>query len=267
MLRIFLTGASSGIGRTTLDLLARNDFEIWAVSRKPETLPARSNIHPVQLDLNDLAAVEETFLKLSREVKGFDVLINNAGYASYGPTHLMEAEAWTAQMRVMFTAPLLLTQLALREMPQGQDLRILNITSLAVRFPIPFMGPYGAAKSALSAATQALRLEWGNQSPFIVEIQPGDINTPFHEAMQIAPPTENPLAKPCRTAYLRIEQEMKSAPSPELVAGVILRAASMKNPPALLTAGGFFQTKLAPLALRFFPHSWLNRLIARHYGL
>lgn len=264
MRKIFLTGASSGIGLATLRLLSQEGFEIWATSRRPEKIEKLANVHPVLLDLNDLAQVETTFSTAWKEAGGFDILINNAGFSSYGSFLRTPAELTAGQMRVMFEAPLLFTKLAAHEMLARNTGTILNVTSLAVRFPIPFMVSYCAAKSALSAATQTLRLELAHTPLRIVELQPGDINTPFHEAMQLL---KKPFSKEEEIAYQAIEREMKSAPPPDLIARTILKTLRQKNPPALITAGSFFQTKLAPLGLRFLPSSWMDFFLRQHYGI
>jgi len=264
MQKVFLTGASSGIGLATLNLLSSEGFEIWAASRHPEKIGNRPGIHPVTLDLNDLAQVENTFAATWKEAGHFDILINNAGFSSYGSILRTPGELATEQMRVMYEAPLLLTKLAATEMLKRSRGTILNVTSLAVRLPIPFMVPYCAAKAALNAATQAFRLELAHTRLHIVELQPGDINTPFHEAMKMLP---RPFSKEETAAYQAIEREMKAAPSPDLIARKILKILRQQNPPALVTAGSFLQTKLAPLGLRFLPDSWMKYFLSRHYGI
>src|SRR5436305_11083777 len=79
MKRIFLTGASSGIGLATARLLVARGNEVWATSRNPERVPEVLRLHPTRLDLGDPRSVEEAF-KVALAVAGhFDVLINNAG--------------------------------------------------------------------------------------------------------------------------------------------------------------------------------------------
>ena len=183
MKRIFLTGASSGIGLATAQaLLARGD-EVWGSSRNPASLPRHERFHPVALDLHNDREIEETFAKAVIEAGHFDVVINNAGSGHFGPAELLSPEETTNQLQVVFFAHVRLMQLALAEMRRHDHGLIINVTSLASLLPVPFMGAYNAAKSAMASFTMSLQIELGNTGVRIVDLQPGDIRTNFNDAV------------------------------------------------------------------------------------
>ena len=79
MRRVFLTGASSGIGLAIAKLLVEEGHEVWGTSRNLERIPKMPRLHPIRLDLADRLSIENAFNSALAEAGYFDVLINNAG--------------------------------------------------------------------------------------------------------------------------------------------------------------------------------------------
>ena len=103
MKRVFLTGASSGIGLAIAHaLLARGD-EVWGTSRNLERLPKVPQFHPVRLDLSDPRSVEEAFNAALAEAGHFDVLINNAGSGHFGPAEILSGKKSQASFKFSFS--------------------------------------------------------------------------------------------------------------------------------------------------------------------
>jgi len=93
MKRIFLTGASSGIGLAIAKMLSDRGDEVWGTSREPTRIPQSAHIHPVRLDLLDPNSIEQAFNSAMSEAGYFDVVINNAGSGHFGAAeHLSDAE-------------------------------------------------------------------------------------------------------------------------------------------------------------------------------
>src|ERR1700757_684918 len=93
MKKIFLTGASSGIGLAIAKSLIRSGYEVWGTSRDPSRIPELANLHPVRLDLSNPDSIEESFKMALLEAGHFDVVINNAGSGHFGPgEHLSPQE-------------------------------------------------------------------------------------------------------------------------------------------------------------------------------
>jgi short-subunit dehydrogenase len=265
---VFLTGASSGIGLETARLLTQNGFEVWGTSRDVSRLPQLPHFHPVRMELASLDSIRETFAIALQEATAFDVLINNAGDGAFGPLETMPAEMVREQFQMLVDAPLELVRLALPKMRQRERGIILNVTSLAAQFPIPFMAPYSAAKSALSLFTQGLRVELSNTSIRVVEIRPGDINTLFHERTKKVAEAANVEDKRRLKAVWDTQiRNMASAPPPERVARTILRAITTPNAPPTLVVGGFFQARVTPLAARLLPLRLLEWALRQYYRL
>src|SRR6266536_3067070 len=251
MKRVFLTGASSGIGRAiALALLARGD-EVWGTSRNLERIPKMPRWHAVRLDLADPLSVEAAFNAALTDARYFDVLINNAGAGHFDPAELVPMETIASQFQILVFGQIQLMQLALRHMQARGEGLIINVTSLASRLPVPFMAAYNAAKAALASFTMSIQLELGNSRVHVVDLQPADIRTEFNQGV-IKSTKANPRydTKVAKTWEV-VERNMKSAPPPDLVAHRVCELIDQTNPPPRITVGDAFQSKITPLIFRF----------------
>jgi short-subunit dehydrogenase len=266
MKRVFLTGASSGIGFATMHALLARGHEVWGTSRDPERLPRLERFHPVRLDLRNSGEIDEAFGRSSRDAGHFEVLINNAGSGHFGAAELLSAAEIADQVQILFFAQIRLMQLALAEMRPRESGLIVNVTSLAARLPVPFMAAYNAAKAALAAFTMSTQLEIAGSRVHIVDLQPGDICTQFNEAVSKKEPAAVYKAKLLKT-WDAVERNMKAAPKPELVADCVVKLIDRKNPPPRVTVGDTFQVKIAPLIFRFLPQRVRIWGLKRYYGI
>ena len=267
MKRVFLTGASSGIGRAIAHaLLARGD-EVWGTSRNLERIPKMARCHPVRLDLTDRLSVEEGFNCALAEAGYFDVLINNAGAGHFGPAELLPIETIASQFQVLVFGQIQLMQLALHHMQARGDVLVINVTSLASRLPVPFMAAYNAAKAALASFTMSIQLELGNSRVHVVDLQPADIRTEFNQSVIKSTKADPRYDTNVARTWEIVERNMKSAPPPDLVAQHVLRLVSTVRPPPRITVGDAFQSKIAPLIFRFLPQRLRLWGLKRYYQI
>ena len=267
MKRVFLTGASSGIGRAIAHaLLARGD-EVWGTSRNLDRIPKMSRWHAVRLDLADPLSVEAAFNAALTDARYFDVVINNAGAGHFDAAEFLPMETIASQFQILVFGQIQLMQLALRHMQARGEGLVINVTSLASRLPVPFMAAYNAAKAALASFTMSLQLELGNSRVHVVDLQPADIRTEFNQGVIKGTKANRRYdAKVARTWEV-VERNMKSAPSPDLVAQHVLRLISADQPPPRITVGDAFQSKIAPLIFRFLPQRVRLWGLKRYYQI
>jgi NAD(P)-dependent dehydrogenase (short-subunit alcohol dehydrogenase family) len=267
MKRVFLTGASSGIGLAIAKSLTARGDEVWGTARDPARLPQLTRLHRVELDLSDSASIENAFKGALAEAGFFDVLINNAGSGHFGPAEFLSAEVLANQFQVLVFGHIRLMQLALAAMRARNEGLIINVSSLAARLPVPFMAAYNAAKAALATFTMSIQLEMGDSRIRIVDLQPGDICTEFnnavHKGAQHDPGYDAKVAKTWST----VERNMAAAPKPELVARRVCILIDQTNPPPRVTVGDTFQSKIAPLIFRFLPQRVRIWGLKKYYGL
>jgi len=266
MKRVFLTGASSGIGRATAIALTEAGNEVWGTSRDVSRLPKMPRLHPVQLDLSDPNSINDAFSSLA-DAGNLDVLINNAGSGHFGPSESLSAAEVASQFQILVFGHLQLTRLALSAMQARGHGLIINVTSLASRLPVPFMAAYNAAKAAMAAFTMSMQLELANSHVHMVDLQPGDICTAFNDAVNKKTPHDSRYEAKLAKAWKVIDRNMKVAPAPELVARHVLKLIDRTDPPPRITVGDTFQTKIAPIIFRFLPQHLRIWGLKKYYGI
>ena len=267
MKRIFITGASSGIGLATAKLLAGRGDEVWGTSRDIARIPQLPRLHAVRLDLGDPVSLSNGFKTALNEVGHFEVVINNAGSGHFGPGEFLSAEAVHTQFQTVVFAHIELCRLALASMRTHGGGRIINVTSLASRLPVPFMGAYNAAKAAMASFTMSLQLELEGSDIRIVDVQPGDIHTDFNDAVVKTDVGDPSYSARVEQAWRVVDRNMKAAPKPELVARRIAKLIDAADPPSRVTVGDSFQSIVAPLIFRFLPQGVRIWALKRYYGL
>jgi len=266
MKKVFLTGASSGIGFAIAQALAARGDEVWGTSRDPARLRL-SGLHPLQLDLGDSNSIEAAFKRALSEAGHFDVVINNAGSGHFGPAENLSDADVEKQFHVLVFGHLQVMRLAIGAMRTRGEGLIINVTSLASRLPVPFMAAYNAAKAAMAAFTMSIQLELPNSKVRVIDLQPADIATRFNDAIHPNggryPLYESRLTK----TWAATDRNMKNAPKPQLVARHCLRLIDSTNPPPRLTVGDVFQSKIAPFIFRFLPQRVRIWGLKKYYGL
>ena len=267
MKKVFLTGASSGIGLAIAKLLIAQGHEVWGTSRNLERILKMPRCHPVRLDLSDRRSLGEAFNVALTEAAYFDVLINNAGAGHFDAAEFLPMETIASQFQILVFGQIQLMQLALRHMQARGEGLIINVTSLASRLPVPFMAAYDSAKAALAAFTMSIQIELGDSCVQIVDLQPGDICTDFNQSViKTAKTNSRHDAKIAKTWEI-VEHTMKNAPGPDLVARHVLKLINAVKRPPRITVGNVFESKIAPMIFRFLPQRVRLWGLKRYYRI
>ena len=268
MQRIFVTGASSGIGLLTARVLCERGHEVWGTSRTPASLPVIERFHPIALDLNDRESVTGGFEKALAEAGHFDVLINNAGAGVFGPLEGFSDQEFNAQLETLLWGPLQLIRLALPGMRARRAGLLVNVSSLAAAFPLPFMTPYSLYKAALSAMSEGLILELAHTGIRVVDVRPGDFATQFHASTRrIGGQFAQAYAPNLERAWAAIERNMNRAPDPKKVADTLVKIIEGDIRRPVVAVGDIFQARIAPLLTRLVPRAWVQWGLLAYYGL
>jgi short-subunit dehydrogenase len=249
--RIFLTGASAGIGRATAQILLEKGHHVWGTSRDATRLPKLERLTPIQLDLSQPDSIAPIFQAAEAAARGFDVVINNAGSGHFGPAEFLSRQSVQDQFQTVLFAHVELCQLALAAMRARGHGRIVNVTSLASRLPVPFMSAYNAAKAAMASFTMSLQLELQDPAIRVIDLQPADICTGFNDSVAKHKDHLGEYATQAAQVWRTVEKNMRDAPKPELVARRILQLIEDANPSPRVTVGNPFQAAVAPFINRF----------------
>jgi len=189
---ILVTGASSGFGRLTAEMLSKSGHKVFAGFRSAEgarkqiadELKAK-NIEILKVDVTDQASVDEAIVQLlEKSGNKLDVVVNNAGMASAGLSEAFTAE----QVRDLFEVNVFGVQRVMRAtLPVLRAKRaglVINVGSILGRVTLPFFGLYGASKYAVEAMTDSYRYELSQLGVDVVLVQPSAHPTNMYVAAQ-----------------------------------------------------------------------------------
>lgn len=183
-----VTGASSGIGYELAKLLARDGFDLVLVARSRERLKtiarALQNTHGIKAytiasDLSESGAASRIVRAINQEGVQVDVLVNNAGFGSYGEFARTRPEVMTEMVQVNAGAVIHLTRLLVPGMIDRGRGRILVVASLAGFQPGPLMAVYYATKAFLISFSEALQEELRGTGVTVTVMCPGPTRTGF----------------------------------------------------------------------------------------
>lgn len=256
-----VTGVSAGLGRAIAQKLVAEGVEVWGTAREVSRVPA--GIRPVALDLGSPESVRACVAQVRREAPALDLLVNNAGNGAFFPLEEFPEGDLDSQWRVLLHGPAALTRALYADFRQRGGGVIVNVTSLAGDYPIPFMSAYSGAKAGLSAFTRALMLEAEGSGVTIIDLRPGDYATGFNHAMSGFDAVARPDAARARDAC---EAHVNAGPSPERAAEDLWRAV-IRGRSGVKTTGDFWQAGLGPLLARLAPERLVRAYLRRYYGL
>lgn len=176
---VLITGASSGIGFETAKLLAQKGYKVYGAARRVEAMKVleKFGVTPIKLDVTNNDSIHNTIDTLIEKEHRIDVLINNAGYGSFGAIEDVEEEEAKRQFEVNLFAVAKLIKLVLPYMRQQRYGKIINISSMSGKIPAYLGGWYSATKYALEGFSGSLRLEVSDFGIDVVLIEPGSVKT------------------------------------------------------------------------------------------
>jgi len=188
-MRALITGASSGIGRDMAKYLSRLGYDLCLVARDEEKLlELKEELETdAQIIIMDVSKVENC-KKIWEQAKDIDILINNAGFGTFGDFINGDLEKEINMIETNIIAVHTLTKLYLQEMQKANRKGyILNVASIAGFMPGPLMSTYYATKSYVVKLTEAIRIELEKKrSPITISVLcPGPVNTNFNRVANV----------------------------------------------------------------------------------
>ena len=260
----FVTGASTGLGGAFTRMLLAAGVEVWGTSRDPARLQFNHpQFHPVALELGDGPAAERIFLENERAAGGFDLVINNAGFGAFGSYAHTDFAVWEEQFRVMLVNTARLSQVALRGMLARRRGALVNISSIAGEFGMPYQAVYNATKAGLSALNESLMYEVKGTGVIVIDFRPGDYRTDFEGSVRRPPGATGPGQSNAWAAFTAM---MQSGPAPEGAAADLHRALE-RGRSGTVRSGRFFQAVLAPFLARLGSLALKRRIQEKYFGL
>jgi NADP-dependent 3-hydroxy acid dehydrogenase YdfG len=184
-----ITGATSGIGRATAILLAKNGYKIIICGRREERLlqlkkelSECTKVHTLVFDVRDKKAVFETINSLPEAFSKIDILINNAGNA-HGLDSIQNGDLddWDAMIDINVKGLLYVSKAIIPKMIEQKSGHIINIGSIAGKEVYPNGNVYCASKHAVDALNNSMRMDLNPYGIRVGAIHPGMVETEFSE--------------------------------------------------------------------------------------
>jgi NAD(P)-dependent dehydrogenase (short-subunit alcohol dehydrogenase family) len=221
---VLITGASSGIGRATAELLAGRGYRVFGGVRAPATTRPLAGVEFVPLDVRDETSIKACIEEVCSRAGRLDVLINNAGVNLVGAVE----ETSIGQAQALFDTNvfgvLRMIQGVLPGMRRQGAGQIINISSILGFLPAPFMGVYASTKHAIEGLSESLDHEVRAFGIRVVLIEPPYTRTNLDASAAQAECRIEAYAPQRRRTAAVITQNTNTAPEPKVVAEEVLRA-------------------------------------------
>jgi NAD(P)-dependent dehydrogenase (short-subunit alcohol dehydrogenase family) len=243
-----VTGSSSGIGLETALTLARNGFLTYATMRnlaKSDNIKAVADkdhlpIRIVQLDVTDDTSVNNAVQSIIKETGRIDILVNNAGYILSGAFEDLSLEEIKNQHDTNFYGIIRTTQAVIPIMRKQRSGRIINISSGLGLFGFPGMSAYSSTKFAMEGLSESMAYELDQFGIKVILIEPGVIRTNIGNSIVIAKKAQDsssPYSQMMQKMGNNFKKFTENASSADVVANIVLEAATSENPRLRYLAG------------------------------
>jgi short-subunit dehydrogenase len=254
---ILVTGASAGMGKEFARHLQQDGNIVYSAARRLNKMDdiKKIGVKVLEMDVTDEASMVKGVDAIIKAEGRIDVLINNAGFGSYGSIEDVSIADAKYQLDVNVFGAARLAQLVIPHMRNEHYGKIINISSIGGKVALPFGGWYHASKFALEALSDCLRNEVEQFGIDVVVIEPGGVKT---EWGQIAvenliktsgnSPLYGPLAKKLANMLTSIEEKI---PEPIVIVKLVKKAIEAKKPKTRYVGGymaklGLFMRKILP---------------------
>lgn len=256
---VVITGGSSGIGLAAAQAFAKAGDRVYELSRSGADA---ESIRHIQADLADEAQIESAFAAIGAEAGRIDILINNAGWGISGPLETTDSAAARQLFDIDFFAAFLCAKYALPWLRQaGSGAKIINISSVAAVFAIPYQSFYSAAKAAVNALTFSLANELRGFDIGVTALMPGDVASNFTANRQKQ--DDSGLYPAAEGAVAAMERDEKAGMQPEKIAARLLAIAAKPKVKPLYSCGFKYQFFL--FLGKILPCDTVNYIVSKMY--
>jgi short-subunit dehydrogenase len=237
-----ITGASAGIGKATVKQLLQDGYTVYGAARRVDKMEDIKLLGAkiLKMDVADDTSMVSGVNEIIKAEGRIDVLVNNAGFGSFGAVEDVTMNDAKYQLEVNVFGLARLTQLVLPHMRAQKFGKIVNVTSIGGKMATPLGGWYHASKFAVEGLSDSLRLEVKRFGIDVIVIEPGGVKTEWGD---IAFDSMKKVSG--NTAYKGIVQSAqgmvgraeKNAAEPSLIASLIKKAITVTKPKARYSAG------------------------------
>ena len=264
---ILITGISSGFGRETSGLLSERGHIVYGTVRNNP--PAISGVNCLIMDLTDHESIKNAVSTVILKEGRIDVLINNAGMHTGGPSETIPMEYIRKQMDTNFLGMVQIIREVLPVMRRQGSGTIINFSSIGGLMGLPYQPYYSASKFAIEGFSEALRMEISSFNIKVVVINPGDFHTnnSANRRNFLAPTDkDDPYYEQYQKTLQKIEKDEGKGWTPEVLAKKLVGIVECKNPRQRYIIGPFEQ-KLSVFLKAILPGRFFRAIIQDYYKI
>lgn len=226
MKTIFITGASTGIGKATAKLFQKKGWNVIATMRTPENeieLSKLENVIVLPLDVTDVKQIITT-VEQAITLGSIDIVLNNAGYALFGAMEAFSDEQIVRQVNTNLLGTIRVTQAFIPHFREKKGGMFINVTSIAGLVAHPFSNVYHATKWGLEGWSESLSVELAPFNIGVKTIEPSGTNSDFftRSSDMVSHPAYN-------AAFQKLLDSFHLNNTPEQIAEIIYEAATDKK--------------------------------------
>jgi short-subunit dehydrogenase len=260
-----ITGASAGMGKSVAHILHDQGYIVYGAARRVEKMKdlEEKRMKIISLDLTDDSSIVEAVETVKKNEGRIDLLINNAGYGSYGSVEEVPIEEARRQFEVNIFGLGRLTQLVIPVMREQKSGRIVNISSMGGKIYTPFGAWYHATKHALEGWSDCLRIELKEFGIDVVVVEPGGIQTEWGNiAMEhlLATSGSGPYANAVGKVMKGMENSSSKLTHVDVLGKEIAKAATENKPKTRYVKG--YMAKPTLTLRRWFSDRTFDRILA-----
>lgn len=269
---VLVTGASSGIGKSVAEFLRDKGYNVYGTSRKPQpengnsrTSEGNGFLKMLQMDVCSEESVKQAISHIV-EIEGtLDIVVNNAGIGIAGSVEDTSPDEAFKQLDTNFFGMHRVIRYSAPIMRKQQNGIIVNISSVAAQFSIPFQSMYSASKAAIEAVSEVLRTELKPFGVKVVIIEPGDTKTGFTDSrVFVKDADENSVYRKAFTKSIGVMiKDETNGPDPIVVTKQLYRILSKRNPPVRVVVG--LQYKILTFLKRLLPTRLVSYVLSKMY--
>jgi short-subunit dehydrogenase len=250
----------------TSELLTERGYKVFGTSRHPSKVNGSTQkVEMLPLDVNSDQSVRECVETLLQKTGGrIDVLVNNAGFGSFGGVEETSIEEAKMQLETNLFGAVRMVKAVLPTMRKQGRGQIINIGSLAGFVAVPFQGFYAVSKFALEGYTEALRHETKGLGIVVSIVEPGFFHTNIGKSAKFAAARIDDYNQARKNALSEMKKREENGQDPRIVAEMILKIIESDKPRLHYAVG---RDKTGLLFKRLLPQSTFEGQVRRMFKL
>lgn len=261
---ILITGASSGMGKVFAQDLAKEGHIVYGAARRINLLEelTQTGVKTIALDVTDDESMKSCVQTILEKEGRIDVLVNNAGYGSYGTIEDVSMKEAKRQFEVNVFGLARMTQLVLPAMRKQKSGKIINISSIGGKIATPFGAWYHASKFAVEGMSDSLRTEVKPFGIDVVVIEPGGVKSEWSAIAyeNLTKTTQNTAYGEMATKFKKaFENTVSKNAEPEVISRLVTKAIAANHPKTRYSGG--YMAKPVLFFRKWFGDKTMDRIL------